>query len=120
MEKDDIERFKQKLVSLKKEHLKKMDHIKGGCLHKQMRNQTGDLSGHPLHIADMSEGIYEQEVEIYEVENISNIIFEIDEAILRIERETYGICEKCKNEIGKERLEILPFAKLCIKCQEKM
>lgn len=118
MKKDDIERFRQRLIALRDFHLKKKEHIEGECLHKQMRNQAGDLSGYPIHMADVSGDIHEQEKEISLVKNISNIVFEIEEALMRIENKTYGICEKCKGEIPIERLEILPFARFCIKCQE--
>lgn len=119
MERNDIERFKQRLIALRKERLKEKEILGEECLHKQMRNQTGDLSAYPIHMADVSGDIYEQEREISLVKNVSNIIDEINEAMLRIEAGNYGVCERCKNEIPQERLEILPYARLCIKCQKK-
>lgn len=44
---------------------------------------------------------------------------EIDEALKRIEKGTYGICSNCSEAIMPERLEALPYAALCIKCQRK-
>jgi len=48
----------------------------------------------------------------------------IDEALQRIKEKTYGICEcgcdNCESEIHLGRLKILPFTRLCIKCQEEM
>ena len=41
----------------------------------------------------------------------------IDDALLRIEDKTYGICEDCGKKINRERLKIMPFAKLCVGCQ---
>lgn len=119
MEKNNIERFKQRLITLRKEHLKERESLKGECLHKQMRNQVGDLSAYPIHMADVSGDTYEQEREISLVKNASNTISEIDGAMLRIEDGTYGICENCKKEIPLQRLEILPFARFCIECQKK-
>ena len=43
---------------------------------------------------------------------------EIDEALKKIEKGTYGICEMCEEEIQEERLKIKPFAKYCIICRE--
>jgi DnaK suppressor protein len=43
----------------------------------------------------------------------------IDEALLRIADKTYGICESCEGEIQLGRLKILPFTRLCVKCQEE-
>ncbi|HAM32902.1 MAG TPA: molecular chaperone DnaK [Deltaproteobacteria bacterium] len=44
---------------------------------------------------------------------------QIDDAIERIEDNTYGLCEDCGVKIPKARLKVLPFAKYCIECQEK-
>lgn len=43
----------------------------------------------------------------------------IDEAMGRLERGTYGICEECGEEIPEERLRVIPFARYCVKDQEK-
>jgi RNA polymerase-binding transcription factor DksA len=32
---------------------------------------------------------------------------------------TYGICECCGNKIPKQRLQVIPYAKMCVKCAEK-
>ena len=41
------------------------------------------------------------------------------EALDKIRRKNYGLCEKCGEPVGEKRLEALPFAKLCIRCQEE-
>jgi DnaK suppressor protein len=43
----------------------------------------------------------------------------IDDALERIRDKTYGICESCEGEIQLGRLKILPFTRLCVKCQEE-
>jgi DnaK suppressor protein len=43
----------------------------------------------------------------------------IDEALQRIKDKTYGICESCEGEIDLGRLKVLPFTRLCVKCQEE-
>ena len=43
----------------------------------------------------------------------------IDDALQRIKDKTYGICESCEGEIQLGRLKILPFTRLCVKCQEE-
>jgi DnaK suppressor protein len=42
-----------------------------------------------------------------------------DRALAKIERGTYGICERCGNPIALERLEALPWAILCIDCKQR-
>ena len=43
----------------------------------------------------------------------------IDDALQRIKDKTYGICESCEGEIQLGRLKVLPFTRLCVKCQEE-
>ena len=43
-------------------------------------------------------------------------IQQIDNALLRISKGTYGVCEKCGEPISEARLEALPYATLCIDC----
>ncbi|PZM90838.1 MAG: conjugal transfer protein TraR [Actinobacteria bacterium] len=45
---------------------------------------------------------------------------QIKEALQRIEEGRFGICERCGGEIPRERLEILPHAKYCVPCQQRM
>ena len=43
-----------------------------------------------------------------------------EQALERIERHHYGKCLHCGQEISSTRLEVLPFARFCVPCQEKM
>ena len=44
----------------------------------------------------------------------------IDEALLRMQGGTYGVCDSCDKKIGAKRLQILPLTPLCIECQESL
>ncbi|MBI5904902.1 MAG: TraR/DksA family transcriptional regulator [Deltaproteobacteria bacterium] len=46
-------------------------------------------------------------------------LLQIDDALDRIEENTYGQCEECGVKIPRPRLKVLPFAKYCVECQEK-
>lgn len=48
-----------------------------------------------------------------------DIIFEIDEALNRIQMGTYGICENCGRSIERARMSALPYSRMCVKCQSK-
>ena len=43
----------------------------------------------------------------------------IDEALVRVEDGSYGLCADCGIEISERRLEAVPFAKLCVDCQSR-
>jgi len=44
----------------------------------------------------------------------------INEALKRIKKGTYGICQKCKKQVSSQRLKINPEAKFCMDCQSKL
>lgn len=44
----------------------------------------------------------------------------IDEALLRIDENEYGICEECEEEIPLGRLKAMPFARHCVKCKSDL
>lgn len=47
-------------------------------------------------------------------------LFEIQEAVFRIEHGVFGICQSCGNAITLERLKKLPYARMCIECQSAL
>ena len=49
-----------------------------------------------------------------------NELKQIEDALVRIDRGEYGLCQECDEPIGDKRLEAFPFAALCITCQEKL
>lgn len=51
--------------------------------------------------------------------NIKNVIRDTKEAIRKIEKGKYGICESCKGEIEEGRLKAYPAATLCVSCANK-
>ena len=60
-----------------------------------------------------------QDVELALMEMKSETLTKIDEAIQRLEDGRYGTCSECDTEISEARLKALPFATLCIHCQEQ-
>ena len=48
------------------------------------------------------------------------LLREVDAALERVTDGTYGICVECESPIPKERLVIMPFARLCVNCQAEI
>lgn len=80
---------------------------------------TGDLSSHRTHIADQGTENYQREFASQLKSIESEALREIDEALNRIAKGTYGLCEECGEPIPIARLEVVPFARLCMKCLNK-
>lgn len=47
------------------------------------------------------------------------LLWQVDAALQKIRLKTYGACEECGESIGEKRLEVLPFVRFCLLCQEK-
>ncbi len=71
------------------------------------------------HMAEAATEEAERESEYAIVDVEGKLVHEIEEAIERIDRGKYGVCEWCGTEIDKRRLDVIPYARFCLKCQEK-
>lgn len=81
---------------------------------------SGDISGYGIHLADVATDNYERDFNLSLVSNERKTVMNIDAALKRINDKTYGICELCKKNIGKNRLDAIPHARYCRKCKEKL
>jgi DnaK suppressor protein len=71
------------------------------------------------HLGDDSDVVYEQERLLTIRDQLADRKSEIEHALNKMDRGTYGICENCRQPIAPDRLEALPFVSLCIRCQEQ-
>lgn len=53
-------------------------------------------------------------------EKLKKDLKEIESALKKIKKGTYGICERCKKQIAAERLEVKPQAVYCLKCEGEL
>jgi len=60
----------------------------------------------------------ERELAVERMETFYRLLLQVESALSRIERGTFGICLKCEDEAGQKRLDALPWAVLCLQCQE--
>jgi DnaK suppressor protein len=47
---------------------------------------------------------------------LQGTLADVNRALAKLEEESYGLCDKCGRDIAQERLEILPWAGLCVTC----
>jgi RNA polymerase-binding protein DksA len=53
------------------------------------------------------------------VSRLRDNLKDVEHALSKMERGTYGVCERCGDPIGEERLDTIPWARLCITCKQK-
>jgi len=110
----DIEHFKQLLLEKRGEIVNSVSEIKDEALKKSMLDASGDLSSMPIHMADLGTDNYEQEFALGLMDSERKLLQEIDDALLRIQEGTFGICEGTGEQISKARLEAKPWARYCV------
>lgn len=111
---DNIERFREILLTKRQQLVGDVDTMKDDALNKSRKEASGDLSSMPIHMADIGSDNYEQEFTLGLIESESNLLKEIDEALRRIENGTFGVCPATGKPIGKARLKLKPWAKYSI------
>jgi len=116
--KKEKEYFKKLILKQKEELLDEIKHLSMDTLKKSQRDASGDISGYVSHMADVATDTYDREFSLEMATNEHKIIYEIEEALQRLEEGTYGICGECKKPISKVRLKAIPYVRLCLKCQQ--
>ena len=119
MIKKELDRYKKLLLKKKEEVLKAMKHIEKDTLSQSQRDASGDLSGYTLHMADIATDSYDREFSLGLATNAQEILYEIEEALKRLQEKSFGDCSTCGKPINRRRLTAIPYASLCIACQSK-
>jgi DnaK suppressor protein len=70
-------------------------------------------------IADKAANSYTKEF-LFSLSNTErNLLQMVDDALLRIDERRFGVCASCGEEMNPKRVEAVPWARLCLACQEK-
>jgi len=117
--KKDLKEFKKIVLKKKEEIFDDLKHISDDTLRKSQKEASGDISGYTYHMADVATDNYDREFSLGLASNERKFLYELDDALKRIEDGSFGICDDCKGQITKIRLKAVPSARLCIKCQQK-
>ena len=78
-----------------------------------------DLSGSGEHTADAGSDAYDRDLALNLLSKEQDALYEIQDAIKRLEKGVYGYCEVSGDRIIKERLEAIPFCRLTVQVQER-
>ncbi len=117
LDKKKKEHYKKVLLGMKEKILRdisSMSQSSGGGV-----NESSDVSGHVLHMADVATDMYDREFSLGLASTEREVLNKIDDALKRVEEEAFGLCEGCQKPIPKARLDAIPYATTCVQCQEK-
>lgn len=119
MKKKDNDHFEKRLLEERAKLLKELQHRDETVLNKNQRDTSGDLSAYSFHMADQGTDSMEREKAFLAASAEGRNLLEVDEALRRLYRGEYGVCENCGTDIAVKRLEAVPQAALCLTCKEK-
>ena len=119
LDKKQLDEYRRLITRRKSEILDDINHITEDTLKKSQKDASGDISGYTYHMADVATDTYDREFSLSIASNERQFLYELDDALKKIEEGTFGTCEDCKSLITKTRLKAIPYARLCLNCQQK-
>jgi RNA polymerase-binding transcription factor DksA len=108
---------KQRLLDLRDEIVDAMT----GSAREAIRSspEGSEASGSGMHQGDAGSDAYDRDFALSVLAKDQDALYEIEEALLRIKKGTYGLCEMSGKRIPIPRLEAIPFARLTVECQSQ-
>ena len=113
-----IRKQKQKLLQLRDAVVDSMAGVAQGTL--RSRAEGSEASAFGMHQADAGSDAYDRDFALSLLSQEQDALYEIDEALKRIELGTYGKCEMSGKSIPHARLEAIPFARFTVECQSQL
>lgn len=107
--KADLQYFRNLLLEKRREILGDV-----GSMESEAFKTGSNLSNMPIHMADVGTDNFEQEFTLGLIESERQILREIQEALVRIDEGTFGICQGTGKPINRVRLEAVPWTKYCM------
>lgn len=117
MSRTDLDHIERRLLEERDQTLENLQQAKEEEAEGQ-RESAGELSRMPTHLADAASDTQETEKDLANADRESHQLTLIDDALrrLREDPETYTSCERCDAHIEDERLELVPWTRLCASC----
>jgi DnaK suppressor protein len=122
MPKADLEKEKKQRREFLKQASEMLEEMKRSLMKEmqgRVKEETEGIKDEGRDTYDLASDERDREINFILNDREREKLLAIDEALQRIADKTYGICESCEGEIQLGRLKILPFTRLCVKCQEE-
>jgi RNA polymerase-binding transcription factor DksA len=112
--------IKKKLtVKQLREYEEKLKVLRQTYQEQTKRLSKDSFSNNEIITAEDGTAAFDRQFSLGLASSEGEVLFEIDEALIRIGEKSYGTCEDCSCMIEQARLDALAFARSCIKCQAK-
>lgn len=106
------QKYYARLLELRAQLLRQMDGL--------AKQSAEEVAGYSLHMADSGTDNFDRDFALSLLSSDQDAIYEIEEALKRIEKNTYGVCELTSKAIPKARLEAIPWARFTVQAQAQL
>ncbi len=113
-----INKQKQRLIELRDHILDQMHGVAQDTL--RVKAEGSEASAFGMHQADAGSDAYDKDFALSLLSQEQDALYEIEEALKRVESDTYGVCEMSLKQIPKPRLEAIPHARFTVECQAQL
>ena len=120
MNKKQLAHLEKRLLEERARVMKELG-VYGKSFAGTLQAADGDLSSYSFHMADQGTDAMEREKEFLFASKEGRYLWHVNEALRRLYKapDEFGKCQECGGDIGFERLDALPHARLCINCKAK-
>jgi DnaK suppressor protein len=105
-------KFYQRLIELREQLMRQMTGL--------AKESAQEMAGYSLHMADSGTDNFDRDFALSLLSSDQDAIYEIEEALKRIEKNTYGICELTGKPIPRSRLEAIPWTRFTVQAQAQL
>jgi RNA polymerase-binding transcription factor DksA len=110
--KPEWQKFYNRLLELREQLLHQMNGL--------AKESAQEMPGYSLHMADSGTDNFDRDFALSLLSSDQDAVYEIEEALKRIEKKTYGICELTGKAIPKARLEAIPWTRFTVEAQAQL
>ena len=110
--KPEWQKFYLHLLELREQLVRQMNGL--------AQESAQELAGYSLHMADSGTDNFDRDFALSLLSSDQDAVYEIEEALKRIERKTYGVCELTAKLIPRARLEAIPWTRFTVEAQAQL
>jgi DnaK suppressor protein len=110
--KPEWQKFYLHLLELREQLVRQMNGL--------AQESAQELAGYSLHMADSGTDNFDRDFALSLLSSDQDAVYEIEEALKRIERKTYGVCELTAKPIPRARLEAIPWTRFTVEAQAQL
>ena len=110
--KAEWQKYYARLIELREQLLNQMNGL--------AKDSAQEMAGYSLHMADSGTDNFDRDFALSLLSSDQDAVYEIEEALKRIEKTTYGVCELTGKPIPRARLEAIPWTRFTVDAQAQL